>query len=152
MIDGELAAFLEGGQSIHVGTRDAEGRPDGARGVAARVDADGVHLEVYVSKVAFERIRARLDTSRQAAVVFGRPTDDRACQVKGTVVGVRSAERSERRFALAQWDGLLTALDRIGIPRALADRWAHWPAEVVRLRVTAVFEQTPGPQAGAQLS
>ncbi len=30
--------------------------------------------------------------------------------------------------------------------------WRVWPAIAVRLRVTAVFDQTPGPQAGAALA
>ena len=152
MIDAELAAFVEGGQSIHVSTRDAQGRPHGVRGVAARVDGDGRHVDVYIPDVAYDRLKAALAASGQAAMVFCRPTDDRACQVKGMVVGVRAAEASEQSFAFAQWEGFMTSLDGIGISPRLADRWARWPAQVIRVEVTAIFEQTPGPKAGAQLS
>lgn len=152
MIDAELEAFVEGGQSIHISTRDAEGRPQGVRGVAARVDAASGHVDVYIASAAYERLREPLEASRLAAMVFCRPTDDRACQLKGTFVGVRTAEASEQAFAFAQWDGFMAALEGIGISRRLADGWARWPAQVVRVKVTAVFDQTPGPQAGAQLS
>jgi hypothetical protein len=152
MIDAELAAFLEGGQSIHVSSRDEQGRPQGVRGVAARVGADGRHVDVYIPDVAYDRLKTALDASRQAAMVFCRPTDDRACQVKGTLVGVRPADASEQSFAFAQWDGFMASLDGIGISPRLADRWTRWPAQVIRVEVTAIFEQTPGPKAGAPLS
>ena len=152
MIDAELAAFVEGGQSIHLRTRDERGWPHGARAVAARVAADGTHVDVYIADVAYARLAAALETSRQAAMVFCRPPDDRACQVKGTFVSVRPAEPAEEAFARAQWDGFMAALDAIGISHRLAARWRRWPALVVRVEVTAIFEQTPGPKAGAQLS
>jgi hypothetical protein len=152
MIDAELAAFVEGGQSIHVCTRDALGRPHGVRGVAARVDGDRRHVDVYIPDVAFVRLKDALASSGQAAMVFCRPTDDRACQVKGTFVGMRAAQPSEQSFAFAQWDGFMAALDGIGISPRLADRWVRWPAQVLRVEVTAIFEQTPGPRAGTQLS
>ena len=152
MIDAELAAFVEGGQSIHVSTRDAQGRPHGARAVAARVDKDSRHVDVYIADVAYDRLKAALVASGQAAMVFCRPTDDRACQVKGMLVGARAAEPSEQSFAFAQWDGFMASLDGIGISPRMADRWTSWPAHVIRVEVTAIFEQTPGPKAGAQLS
>jgi len=152
MIDAELAAFVEGGQSIHVSTCDAHGRPHGVRGVAARADAIAGHVDVYIADIAYGRLRPALESSRQAAMVFCRPTDDRACQLKGAVVSVRPADPSERTMAREQWDGFMAALDGIGISPRMADRWPWWPAHVVRVQVTAIFEQTPGPKAGAQLS
>ena len=152
MIDTELAAFVEGGQSIHVSTCDEDGRPHGVRGVAARADAAAGEVDVYISTVAYKRLRAALESSRQAAMVFCRPTDDRACQLKGRLLEVRPAEADEQAFARAQWDGFMRSLDGIGISPQLADRWTWWPAQVLRIKVTAVFEQTPGPRAGVQLA
>jgi hypothetical protein len=152
MIDAELAAFIEGGQSIHLSTRDEHGRPYGVRGVAARADVHNGLVDVYIADVAYERLKPALESSLQAAVVFCRPTDDRACQLKGTFIALRPAAASEQPFARAQWDGFMTSLAGIGISPRLADRWTWWPAQVVRLEVTAVFEQTPGPKAGAQLA
>jgi hypothetical protein len=149
MIAPELAGFLEQGLGIHVGTRDARLRPAGCRGLAALVEADGKRMVVYVAKAAAARIRPGLDEAGQVAVSFGRPEDDRACQVKGIVLDTWDAAAGERAVVAAQWDGYLRQLERIGIPRAIAANWQTWPALGIRLRVTAVFEQTPGPQAGA---
>jgi hypothetical protein len=151
MIDNALAAFLQEGVGIHIGTRNAALQPNGARAIAVQVEPDGKHLVVYVARVAAARILPDLEANRQAAVGFGRPIDDRACQVKGVFVSVRDATEDERPRVRAQWDGFLSSLETIGIPRAATHTWVTWPAVAIRLRVNALFNQTPGPGAGAPL-
>lgn len=151
MIEPQLASFLEEGLSLHIGTRDATLQPQGARVAAVKVESGGLHLVAYVPETAFSRIRPNLETNGLAAISVGRPIDDRACQVKGNVLGVRAAEASERELVAAQWDGFMRQLEAIGIPRAVAGGWSWWPVVAVTLKVTAVFEQTPGPQAGTPI-
>lgn len=152
MIDTELAAFLQEGVGIHVATRDSAMRPNGARAIAVRVEPDGEHLVVYVARIAAARILPDLEANGQAAVGFGRPVDDRACQVKGVFTGVREATEDERAAVLAQWDGFLGSLEKIGIPRIATKTWVTWPAVAIRLRANALFNQTPGPGAGAPIA
>jgi hypothetical protein len=152
MIDRALAGFLEAGLSIHIGVRDAHLQPSGARAAAVSVEPDGGHMLVYVPDLGASRILPDLEATGQAAVSFGRPTDDRACQVKGIVTSIRQATADERAIITAQWQGFMRQLETIGIPRDVTLGWATWPAVVVRLRVTAVFEQTPGPLAGTPLA
>jgi hypothetical protein len=152
MIDPQLAAFLEQGVGIHIGTRNEQLHPNGARAVAAKVERGGTHLVVYVAEIAAARLRFDLESNGQAAVVFGRPEDERSCQVKGVFVDIRPATDSERPLMQKQWDGFLGQLEMIGIPRVSATNWITWPAVAIRLKVTTIFEQTPGPQAGAQIA
>jgi hypothetical protein len=98
------------------------------------------------------RILGDLEDNGQAAVSIGRPVDDKACQVKGTFLAARDASDDERPLIAAQWDGFLASLEQIGIPRAATRAWITWPAVAIRLRVNAVFDQTPGPGAGAQIT
>jgi Pyridoxamine 5'-phosphate oxidase len=151
MIDQPLADFLQQGLGIHLGTRDAQLRPNGARVAAVKVEEDRLHVVAYISRVAARRLLADLEANGQAALVFGRPIDDRACQVKGEFVSVRPAAGRERPFIDAQWQGFLNQLQQIGIPPAAAAGWVTWPALAIRLRVTELFNQTPGPDAGAPL-
>jgi hypothetical protein len=151
MIERELAAFLEEGVGIHIGTRNAALQPNGARAIAVRVEAGGEHLVVYVARVAAARLIPDLESNGQAAIGFGRPVDDRACQVKGVFVGMRDATEEEKPAVLAQWDGFLGSLEKIGIPRAATGTWVTWPAVAIRLRATELFNQTPGPDAGAPI-
>jgi hypothetical protein len=152
MIDKELAAFLQEGIAIQIGTRNARLEPDGARVVAVKVEDDGTHVVAYVPKAAAPHVMPDLEANGQAALVFARPPDERACQVKGVFVEVRPARPSERSFVAAQWDRWVDRLAMIGFGRPVAENWQTWPCIAIRLRVTAFFNQTPGPGAGASLS
>jgi hypothetical protein len=152
MIDREFAAFLEEGLAIHIGTRNARLEPNGARATAVRVDPDGAHLAVFVPRVAAGRILPDLKSNGSAALVFCRPTDDRTCQVKGTFVSARPARADEQPFVESQWERFLAHLAQIGVPREVAAGWTTWPSTVVRVKATALFDQTPGPKAGTQLA
>jgi hypothetical protein len=152
VIDQQLATFLHDGVGVHIGTRNERREPNGARATAVRVDDDGVHLTVFVPKVAARRVLPDLEANGQAAVVFGRPVDERACQIKGEFVSARPARAQERPLIMAQWERFMANLEYIGIPRAGAALWNTWPSVAIRLKVTAIFEQTPGPKAGAQLA
>ena len=152
MVAPELRAFLEGGLAIHLGTRNAALLPNGARAAALRVEEDSLHLQVYLADVAAPRVLPDLHANGAAAVMVARPVDDRACQIKGIFVNARPAEPQERAFVEQRWALFLDNLERIGIPRAATASWITWPAVVIRIRATAIFEQTPGPDAGALLA
>lgn len=152
MIQGPLAAFLQEGVGIHIATRNATLEPNGTRALAVKVEDDGRHVVVYVAQVAASRILGDLEDNGQAAVSFGRPVDDKACQVKGVFITARDASDDERPFIATQWDGFLAKLEQIGIPRAATRGWITWPVVAIRLRVNALFEQTPGPGAGAPMA
>ena len=152
MIDARLAEFLEEGIGIHIATRDREFLPHGARALAVRVEQDGAHLVVFVSTVAARGLFAHLQEKAQAAVGLGRPVDERAWQVKGVFISARAATARERAIVDRQWEGFLTSLNLIGIPREPLTRWPTWPATAIRLKATALFEQTPRPGTGGQMS
>src|SRR5262245_52128574 len=153
MLDKSLTEFLEQGLAIHIGTRNSRMEPNGCRVTAVRVEAQGQHLIAFLPKAATPAVLEDLRSNGQAAVSFARPTDDRAVQVKGEFVSARDADPSEEAFVLGQWRGLLTELDVIGLAALTStSTWLMWPCVAVTIRVTAVFSQTPGPEAGAVLS
>jgi hypothetical protein len=152
MIAPELAQFLQEGLGIHIGTRNEQLEPNGARAVALKVEEDGGHVVVYVARVAAARLMPDLKSNGHAAITVARPTDERSCQVKGTFVSSRPAKPGERDFVLHQFESFLQSLERIGIPRTGTQNWVTWPAVAIRLRVTALFDQTPGAKAGTPLS
>src|SRR5687767_6136188 len=151
MIHKELAAFLEEGIGINIGTRSASLQPNGARVVAVKVDDDGTHVTAYMPAAAAPLIMADLEASGHAALVFARPPDERACQVKGMYAGSRDARADEQSFVVGQWGRWMRRLETIGLPRMAYESWQVWPCVAVRVRVTALFDQTPGPGAGEAL-
>jgi hypothetical protein len=152
MIQKELAAFLEEGIAINIGTRSVSLQPNGARVVAVKVDDDGRHVTAFVPAAAAPLIVADLEASGQAALVFARPPDERACQVKGAFAGARPATDDEQPFVVDQWARWMRLLETIGLPRMAYESWQVWPCVAVRVQVTALFDQTPGPGAGQALS
>jgi hypothetical protein len=151
MIDRELAAFLQEGIAIQIGTRNAALEPNGARVVAVKVEDDGGHVVAYVPKITAAQVLPDLEANGQAALVFARPPDERACQVKGLFASARAARASERAFVEGQWDRWVQRLGTIGFPPVAFENWDTWPCVAIRVRVTALFNQTPGPGAGAAL-
>ena len=120
---------------------------------AVRVEDQGRNLVAFLPKAADAAVLQDLQSNGQAAISFARPTDDRAVQVKGEFLSVRDAQPDEEKFVLGQWQALLTELDMIGLAALTStSTWLMWPCVAVTIRVTAVFSQTPGPEAGAVLS
>lgn len=152
MIDDALTAFLEEGLAIHLATRNDGLEPHGARVTAVKVDSDRLHVVAYVPAVAARLVLADLEANGQAALGLGRPVDDRACQIKGTFASSWRARAAERAVVMTQWEGFLRQLDTIGLPGVTTREWRVWPAVAVRIRVHALFNQTPGPGAGTPLT
>jgi hypothetical protein len=152
MINKELAAFLQEGIAIHLGTRNANLEPNGVRVVAVKVEEDGAHVVAYVPELGVSQVMPDLESTGQAALVFTRPPDERACQVKGQFAGARVATKEEREFVESQWSRWLDRLEPMGYPRAVFGHWPTWPCVAIRVRATALFNQTPGPGAGAAIA
>ena len=152
MLDRTLTEFLEQGLAIHIGTRNARMEPNGCRVTAVRVEDQGRQLIAYLPKAATPAVLEDLQSNGQAALSFARPMDDRAVQVKGEFIDTRDSGEADGEFVLAQWQALQRQLEFIGIPAKASETWKLWPCTVVRIRVTAIFSQTPGPDAGAVLS
>jgi len=151
MLNPEVAVFIQGGQDIRVATCNARLEPIGCRVVAAVVDAGGTHVTAFLPERSAMAMLENLEANPEAALCFGRPTDDRACQVKGRFVGARPATDAERAIIEAQLALLGQQMAMIAIPEVAFAGWVHWPAVAVTIKVTAVFNQTPGPGAGAPL-
>src|SRR5262245_62076327 len=151
MLDEPLAAFLQEGLAIHIGTRNERLEPNGARVTAVTVDQDRRHVVAYVPAAAAAGILSDLRGNGQAALGFCRPVDDKACQVKGVFVEDWAAGEAEQPEAMRQWRGNLAQLSAVGIPDVASTNWSMWPCVAVRLRVTELYDQTPGPGAGKSL-
>lgn len=151
MISDDLAAFLESGVSVLVGTRDDQLVPESSRAFGARVGAGGAELTVFLPEAFSARGLSNLRANGRIAVCFSRPSDNRAIQLKGRVLDIREAGEVDRPCVERYRRLWSETLGWVGIPPRILARVAHWPCQAVRFRVEAVFVQTPGPGAGAPL-
>jgi hypothetical protein len=151
MIGSELQQFLESGVSVLVGTRDRLLVPEGARGFGVRVLSGGAELEVFVPEAWGERTFANLADNGRIAVSIARPEDHRSVQVKGSMLEIRPGGEAERAAIDRYREALIAKFSVIGYPPSHFHRLNVWPCRVVRLGVESLYEQTPGPRAGAPL-
>jgi hypothetical protein len=147
----ELAEFLESGLSVVVGTRDGKLEPDGAVAWAVQVHEGGGRLTVFLHEIAAREMLRNLKSHPEIAIDLDQPTSHRACQVKGIYLSSRRARPAERAVVESQLEGFATDLEAIGIPRPMTRAWKVWPCVALELRVTQLFEQTPGPGTGGPL-
>jgi hypothetical protein len=152
MLTEQLAGFLEEGLSTHIASRNERLEPSAARVMALQVDPDRKHVVAFVPAVSAGQVMRDLRANGQVALVSARPPDERGCQVKGVFVDARDAGEDERAMVIGQWESFRDKLAMVGLPRAATDAWVTWPCVAIRVRVQALFDQTPGPGAGARLT
>lgn len=147
--DPSLARYLGNGMSIVVGTVGADGWPATCRAVALVGHEDGQGVTVYLPVATGAETIANVATSGRVAIVSSCPSDHGTIQMKGRSRGVRVAREGEAGVVRAQMERFADALDQVGVPRHVTRSFTSWPAFAVEVEVEAVFEQTPGPRAGA---
>jgi hypothetical protein len=151
LIPSELAEFLESGLSIVVATRDREMQPDGAAACAVSVHEGGAGVTVFLYEDAAKEMLRNLRSHPEIALDCDLPTSHRACQVKGVYLSSRRARVAERPEIDRQLEAFITDLEASGIPRTMMTGWKTWPCTALEVRVTELFEQTPGPGTGEPL-
>jgi hypothetical protein len=154
VISPELAAFLQSGIAILVGTRDGRLLPECTRGIGARVEAaeaGRAEVTVFVADAVAGATLANLRDNGRIAVAFSRASDHRTFQLKGRLVALGPATERDRADIEQYRCAWATSLAEVGLPPRVTLRMAHWPAHAARFRVDDVFVQTPGPGAGARL-
>jgi hypothetical protein len=147
----ELVEFVESGASVLVGTRDARLRPECMRAAGCVVAKDRKTLAVLLPEMTGRRTLANIETGSPVAVTFNRIVDHRTVQVKGTCVRVRAADASEHEVVRRYLSAFTESLYFVGLSRAIVRRFRVEPCVVAEVDVRELFEQTPGPGAGARM-
>jgi hypothetical protein len=153
-LDAAHAAFIQGGVSVVVASRDAEFVADVVRGCGCRVSRDRRHVTVLVEPSRAGTLLDDIAANGMIAVVFSQPSTHRTIQLKGgdaRIVPVTAADRSVAARHLGAW---VEDLCRIGYTPEFADAVRGRPERIAAIRFTpiAAFQQTPGPNAGQRLT
>lgn len=150
MLAGELAAFLEGGCALIVGTVGADGAPHAGRGWGLEV-VDGPSGRIRLLLDAADTATlANLDGDAAVAVTGADVRTLHSRQLKGRALGTEPASGADRARAARFCDAMfadIEATDRQ--PRDLLDQIVPAAYVAVTVAVDAVYDQTPGPGAGA---
>ena len=146
-----LRVATDGGTSVLVGSADQNAVPACCRGIAVRTDRALDRAIVYVPVATSRDVIANAATTRKLAVMITRVVEHVGVQLKGTVEAIRMASDDEATFVRSRFNDFADVLDDIGLPRRVFRTVSHWPAFALELKVEEVFDQTPGPRAGASI-
>lgn len=152
LLSAELIAFIESGLSVLVGTRDANLMPETVRGVGVVPRADGRSVRIYIPAANGARTLDNLRDNGHVALTMSRPSTHETVQLKGTVTSVTDAGDHDRALVDRYLATFAEVLSYCGMAQNLTRRLCNWPAAVIDMHVTDVFQQTPGPGAGERLA
>ncbi|MCX7893895.1 MAG: hypothetical protein N2544_16195 [Burkholderiales bacterium] len=155
VLDAEHAAFVQGGVTVSVASRDAALHSSVSRAVGCRVSPDRRQVTVFLAGMGAQRLLRDIATTRTIAVCFSQPSTHRTIQVKGSDAEITRVEPGDLEIIGRQLVGKLGELVPLGYSEELVRSVFHAdPADVVAVTFTpdAAFAQTPGPNAGRRLA
>jgi hypothetical protein len=149
----EIVDFLEGGCALIVGTVAPDGEPHVGRGWGLTVlPGDSPQFRLLLAANDAVTIEHLAPGGRIAITGADVPTL-RSMQVKGRSLGIESATEPDRERARAFMDAFFgDIVDTDGIEHSTVARIA--PPDVVAcvVLVDELYDQTPGPGAGASMA
>ena len=148
VIDEALAAFLERGCAMIVGTVAPDGAPHASRAWGCSVlDPTTIRLLLDDSDAA---LRHHVGEGGRLAMTSADVRTLRSVQLKGRVTAVEQAGAADLERCARHNDELFTdILETDFYPRELSERMVPPAYVVVVVSVEEVYDQTPGPGAGA---
>jgi hypothetical protein len=156
-IQRELKSFLEGGVSVVVGTRDADLVPEITRAWGLLVSKDRKSISLCVPLATSQKTLDNLAANGQMTVCCTLPTSYKTVQLKGQCIRTADPGRADLAVVEKHREAFGRLNNRIGFPRQQSE--IFWRRELetspalMKLRFVPqqIFDQTPGPDAGAPL-
>ncbi|MGZ3184923.1 MAG: hypothetical protein ACXU8N_21015 [Telluria sp.] len=154
LIDDDMAAFMERGISVNLGSCGPDLRPSVARALGARVAADRRSVRVLVARAQAAEVLAHLRATGRVAAVFSEPPTHRTIQFKAEDARVEPAADTDIATVRRYRHEFVRCLAQLGYQPDLMYAFLHCADSDIAAVVftpTSAFVQTPGPQAGQKL-
>jgi hypothetical protein len=150
VFDEDRTTFLESGCALILGTVLPDGGPHAGRGWGLTVLDDGqVRLLLDAEDVAMVDQAA---AGGAIAITGASVRTLRSIQLKGSAVSVEAASVEDAARACRYCDAFFgDIVDTDGIDRALVERMMPLGYVACTVAIEHLFDQTPGPGAGARL-
>jgi hypothetical protein len=152
VIDEDLRAFLERGCATVVGTAGADGRPHAQRAFGCGV-IDPTTIRVMLDATD-PTLRTHLDAGGRIAITSADVRTLRSVQVKGRVLAVEDTPTADDLARCqAHNDELFRDIEEADhFPREYPERMVPPGYLVAVVTVEELYDQTPGPGAGAAVA
>jgi hypothetical protein len=154
-LDPDIAAFIRRGVAAAVSCCNDALQPSMARVVATRCSADGQCVTVLIPRSSNEAFLRDAQPGRRVAAVFCLPENERAIQIKGVLTSIDLPGPDDWPLIQEHRIAFADQIEPKGYAREFSDYYhAATADDLVALSFApeALFEQTPGPQAGRCMS
>ena len=152
VLDADLVEFLESGCSTIVGLVTADGEPYAPRGWAIEVLPPN-RLRLLVGAGAMAAAGRGPDDTFAIAVTGADVRTLRSVQLKGTAHGLEPPTAADLDRSQRFCDAFFADVEAVdAVPPALMERLVPSDLLACTVDVAELYDQTPGPAAGARLS
>ena len=154
ILDAALRAFLDGPIAINVASHDAALLPSIARAYGCKVSADGNRITVFVETRSAAAVLGDLRAGAAIAVVFCLPSTHATLQFKSDGASIVPLVPGDREIMRAYARAFRAEIASLGYDEQFSAGLvapAGADAVAIEFAPTAVFDQTPGPEAGKPL-
>jgi hypothetical protein len=151
MISTNLVEFLNGPVVLLVGTRDENMRPSGAYAFGCVTDAENDIVTFFLPNVEGEAILRDLKQNGKVALTAVEGISHLTYQFKGTALETRPVSENEKGLQDAYRETVIAHYLQKGVPEGYFGWMVYNPSTAVTFRVEEIFDQTPGPAAGAKM-
>jgi hypothetical protein len=152
VFDPEQTTFLESGCSLILGTVQPDGEPHAGRGWGLTVLSNPRHVRLLLD-VEDSTTVERAAAGGAIAITAASVRTLRSLQLKGRVSSVEPASPEDVARAARYCEAFFTDIaETDGFGRTVTERIVPIGYTACTVVVDDLFDQTPGPGAGAQLS
>lgn len=148
-------AFIEGNVTIYAAAVGADLSPQVARAIGCRIDAANKRITIFLSTARAGALIAAVRAHRTLAVVFAQPGTHEAIQLKTHDANIVNLERDDPMLIANYRERMVAHISPIGFAGdMLCAFFGISISDAIALQFTpsAAFDQTPGPNAGAELT
>ena len=154
LLSAENLTFIQQGISITAASRDVRLVPSLSRVLSCRVDADGQRLRLALVRSQGLILLRDIAATGAIAAVFSQPSTHRSLQIKGLDACEVAVDAADQDSVRDSQQAFAAEIALLGFDAAFSTRFYHVAPDdlaVVTFTPAQVFQQTPGPNAGAPL-
>lgn len=152
IISDYLRAFVQSGVSISLSSASETRVAYVTKLQGCRVSSDRRRITVFASCTASADVIRCIAVNRTVTAVFCRAPTDETYQIKGREPRIEALLPGDVPLLLSYRKAFAKEIEHFGFPAQLTDTLFDFPQEdlvAISFEPLAVFDQTPGPKAGA---
>lgn len=147
-----LCAFVQSGVSISLSAASEARVPYVTKVQGCRISNDRRRITLFASRTASADVIRCVEANRIVTAVFSMPPSHETYQIKGHEPRLESLLPGDMQLLLSYRKAFAKEIESFGFPAHFSDTLFDFPEEdlvAISFEPAAVFDQTPGPKAGA---